>query len=270
MRDEQHILEEWLQHYLDLGFERVVIFDDKSSPPVGHTLRAHSGDPRLKVISSHTDDQVHAFSDGLRRYAQDCDWVLLCDADEFLWTDGRSVADHLSTFGPEVGTVLVSWLVFGTSYISCMDRLRPVREQFILREKFSSGWNTWVKSFVRPGLKALRVGVHVSAAPTTHTIRLATGEEVFLDAPPQDKNQPTLVSERVVNLDISSAPVLLVHYMTLDFENMARKRLRNRNLQDIKDRYSPEWYQVFFEDAEFDDRMHRYIHPPVPHTKTCT
>ena len=266
VRDEQNILEEWVQHYLALGFSRAVIYDDQSNPPVSDTLRAYRHDVRVTVVSAPTENQAHAYREGLRLCAADCDWVLLCDADEFLWTEEKGVAEFLATFGPEVGTVLVNWLVYGTSWITRMDPYRPVREQFVLRERYTSQWNRWVKSFVRPQLADLNVWVHVSASPS-HSIRLATGEEVSSQARSAPANQsglphPVLFSERVYGLDVSRAPVLLVHYMTRDFETMAMKSHRNKNLQDIKSRYTMKWYEAFFEEAEFDDRMHKYLPSP--------
>ncbi len=260
VRDEQNILGEWVQHYLSLGFSRAVIYDDHSVPPVHQTLSTYNFDERVTVVTLPTENQAQAYQEGLRLLAGDCDWVLLCDADEFLWTSGRSVADHLATFGPEVGTVLVSWLVYGTSGIQRMDPGRPVREQFVVRERFTSGWNYWVKSFVRPQLPDLKVWVHVSFSPT-HTVRLASGQEVdpYNRSLPSDPPHPVLLSERVFGLDVSQAHMLLVHYMTRDFETMAHKSHRNHNLEDIGNKYTMGWYKANFEEAEIDNRMHRYL-----------
>lgn len=94
VKDEQKIISEWVCHYLRLGFERVVIYDDGSNPPVKKTL-VDCIDSKVVVVDSPTANQAEAYSDGMSR-CSDLDWMLLCDADEFLWTDGRTITDYLA------------------------------------------------------------------------------------------------------------------------------------------------------------------------------
>ena len=56
-------------------------------------------------------------------------------------------------------------------------------------------------------------------------------------------------------------PIILCHYMTLDFENMKIKRNRNANfVMDKNDsKYTKEWYNSYFKDDVMDTRMYKYI-----------
>ena len=58
--------------------------------------------------------------------------------------------------------------------------------------------------------------------------------------------------------DLSTMPLLLVHYMTLDWENMARKAVRNKALANIGAKYTPAWYKTMFTDSVQDLRMLKY------------
>ena len=57
VKDEQNIIREWVRHYLRLRFERVVIYDDGSTPPVKETL-ADCVDDKVVVIDSPTANQA--------------------------------------------------------------------------------------------------------------------------------------------------------------------------------------------------------------------
>lgn len=260
VRDEQHILTEWLEHYLvNLRFSRAIIYDDYSNPPVLNTIGKFTNDPRVVVVSSPTKNQAEAYTDGLSRCI-DLDWVLLCDADEFVWTDGRDIREHMATtFPPEVGTVLVNWLVFGTSGLLKLDKRRPIREQFVKREELNCYWNQFVKSFVRPTCPDLRVWVHITSS-NQRQMATAGGEIVSQKVKDETGNTgPCIEGERVVGLDHQTSPVLMVHYMTLDFESMAKKSIRNKALADIGMKYTKHWYEHTMKDSVVDRRMHKYL-----------
>tara|TARA_Y100000741_G_scaffold295824_1_gene236466 strand:- start:378 stop:566 length:189 start_codon:yes stop_codon:yes gene_type:complete len=59
--------------------------------------------------------------------------------------------------------------------------------------------------------------------------------------------------------NLATMPLLLVHYMTLDRENMARKAVRNKALTNIGSKYTPAWYERMFTDSVQDLRMLKYV-----------
>ena len=58
--------------------------------------------------------------------------------------------------------------------------------------------------------------------------------------------------------DLNTMPLLLVHYMTLDWDNMAIKAAQNRAPTDIGAKYTPAWYHAMFTDTVRDMRMLKY------------
>lgn len=248
VKDEDRILEEWVRHYFDLGFTKVVIYDDDSKTPVVNLLSHLVADERLHVEVRPTKNQFEAYSDVMEKYRADVDWMLLCDADEFLWTDGRTVHGFLASFSEDIGTVLLNWLVYGTGGIRKMDPHQSIKSQFTVRERFDSPWNRFVKSFVRTGLPDLKVWVHVTHSAHKKTVD-ANGQSVAIERVKRTENH---------RVKVDQMPVLLVHYMTLDETHMAMKCIRNRALCDIGAKYTRMWYKNMFNDDHRDDRMLKY------------
>ena len=249
VKDEQNIIREWVRHYIRLGFERIVIYDDGSNPPVKETL-ADCVDSKVVIIDSPTANQPEAYSDGMSR-CSDLDWMLLCDADEFLWTDGRAITDYLAAVPDAVGTVLVHWLTYGTSGIQKMAPDVSIFRQFTRREPYGSGLNAYVKSIVRTRMENTHIWVHVSCSPD-RAITEANGTPIT-DRAHCQHHEATAIP------DLATMPLLLVHYMTLDWENMARKAVRNKALANIGPKYTPAWYQRMFTDSVQDLRMLKYV-----------
>ena len=249
IKDEQRIIREWVKHYLRLGFDRIVIYDDGSVPPVRETL-SDCPNNGVIIIDDPTVNQGEAYKDGLCR-CKDLDWLLFCDADEFLWTDGRNVKMYLGTVPDSVGTILIHWLVYGTSGIERMHPSIPIFQQFLHREPYTHHLNGYVKSFVRPAMNNLHIWVHISYSPHKQ-IALANGRSVT-------NRDCLLATEYRTPSDLQTMPLLLIHYMTLDFETMNKKRIRNTALvPTLGIKYSLMWYNKMFSESIIDRRMIKY------------
>ena len=96
----------------------------------------------------------------------------------------------------------------------------------------------------------MHVWVHVSCSSNKAIIH-ADGTRI------QDR-KALLKSEYQVPVNLDTMPILLVHYMTLDYETMARKTVRNKALTDIGDKYTLSWYTRTFTDSVRDRRMVAY------------
>jgi hypothetical protein len=257
-KDEQLIIKDWISHYIDIGFDRVIVYDNMSNPSIKDTL----GDDfvnKNKHILELRQDTVTKWNNVASLFQEtidqmtDLDWLLMCDADEFIWLQkDLSIKDFLSRFNDEVGTVLINWLTYGTSKLISFDNNKSLFEQFIRRGKYNNFWNRFVKSFIRPNLVKKFINVHISANPE-YRICNAFGNNITLDF--KQKIKCFIPSM----LPSSDSPCLLIHYMTLDHETMARKRQRNINgrlaIIKIPHKYTESWYAKQGLDDEVDGRM---------------
>lgn len=147
-RDEPKIAE-WVAHHLLLGFDRIYIFDHKSTTPISNMLASMLKDKRIIVNYVEKDGPIKF--DLMTKAVQisqqnNVSWMLYLDSDEFLVLNQHTnVKDFLSIF-KFADAIGVNWLMFGTSG----HKSQPtglLTENFIRSDKII---NHHVKSFVRP------------------------------------------------------------------------------------------------------------------------
>lgn len=258
-KNEQKIICDWVSHYLKLGFDKIFIYDNTSEPKIEDTLNAKgilSDRIVIKIDPVQHSNQPVVYQECLDEN-KDLDWLLLCDADEFLWLKEGTVKDFLSKFSEDTCTVLVNWLVYGTSRLKTYNRDKSVFEQFVLREHYTHFWNIFVKSFVRPKLIDKVGNVHISY---NHNYKCCDiyNNRISLGNGPDKCDRP----DKFLG---DNSSIVLVHYMTLDYESMLEKFKRNHDgklLEKNNIKYSIEWYklpQYGFKDNVKDLRMNKYI-----------
>ena len=246
---ETIIINDWITHYLKLGFDRIIIYDNMSNPSIQECRKEYSEKVQIIIDSFKGSNQCVLYKECLDNN-KDLDWLLLCDADEFIYCK-TNLKEFLSNFSPDTCTVLINWLVYGTSNLQHYNVSQSVFQQFTQREDYSNFWNCYVKSFIRPKLIENIGTVHITYNKE-YKVKNVYNQEIKIQF--EDKCD-------CIDYNLSdNTPVVMVHYMLLDFENMLRKR--NRNIisdliyepGDIK--YTMEWYDKNkFKENNYDPRM---------------
>jgi hypothetical protein len=253
-KDEQKIIADWTKHYIDMGFDKIIIYDNMSNPPIEETLQEKGILDKNKIqiiIDEYPLSNQDKIYQNCINNNKDLDWLLLCDADEFIYHKNKNIKSFLSQFSQDTCTVLINWLTYGTSNLGMYDSNKTVFEQFIMREEYSHFWNRFVKSFVRPNLIENTKHIHVSYN-SNYKIKNVYNEIVAYTG-----------KCHCIDMKLSNdTPVVIVHYMTLDFESMLNKHKRNINgrlLHNDSTKYTIEWYRssknYSFKDNVKDMRM---------------
>ena len=250
VKDEQKIIKDWVNHYLKLDFDYIYIYDNLSNPSVENTLGNYDKNKiKIKIDKVIASNQTDVYQDCLNNNKH-LDWLLICDADEFLYIKNGNIKDFLNSFSNDTGTIFINWLVFGTSNLQTYDLSKNIFEQFIKREPYNFFWNEYVKSFIRPKYIKTINGWHKIFNNSYKT------KDVYNNSINLHK------TNRYSNIKLNdNTPVILIHYMTLDFESMLIKRERNSKFSSTvenSDKYTIEWYNNNFKDEIIDDRMIKY------------
>ena len=266
-KNEQKIITDWVNHYLYLGFDKIVIYDNLSSPPIKETLASKNitSDKVEVLIDSNTnfgkDNQKNIFTKMIKNYKHS-DWFLFCDADEFLWIKEGTIKDHLSKYSDDTCSVVINWLTYGMGNQKTYDYNKHVCEQFLIREQYGHFWNRFVKSFTRPNL-ANEIDNHIVFCPP-YKIKNVYNKVITENG--LNNGRPLSVS--VLDKKLSDdTPILLVHYMTLDLETMLLKTQKAKNdyLDKSSNKYTQSWYKDKnpgsgnFKDDIKDERMLKYV-----------
>ena len=250
IKDSPEIICDWVAHYMVLGFDKIFIYDNMSEPSIESILALRN--PllldKVEIILDPENGslQTKRYSECLKKYGQEYEWILLCDDDEFL--DIRldiSLKDYLKDIPPDVGTILINWICYGHGNQQKLNKDLLIIEQFIIRECYTNFWSRFVKSFVRPSIVKEISNVHYSFNRTAKTI---DGNKRVLNT---DKFRDGLcdLPNYILN---DSTELVIVHYMTRDIETMLKKGERNTKGGLDSGRYTIPWYDIYFKDEITD------------------
>jgi glycosyltransferase involved in cell wall biosynthesis len=176
-KNEGPYLLEWVSYYANLGFSKVVVFENNSDDNSAKILKKLA---RQGVIEHHTwplgrteSPQITAYLECLKTVTTD--WILFVDCDEFLvfnQGDLQSMLGHIHPIS-DVSAIALNWRVFGSSGLEAYDD-RLVTERFNRAADESFEANKHLKSFLRVGKIGPNIDMHLSDVD---------GRIVFADGP---------------------------------------------------------------------------------------
>ena len=116
LKDEGHIIREWINHYIAEGVDHFHLIDNGSSDDFLEQI----SDYRERVFVYH-DCVPHRQREHYNNYflpvVNQYDWCLCCDLDEFMYARNgyRTIKEVLSSVEGDVGCISVPWKMFGSS-----------------------------------------------------------------------------------------------------------------------------------------------------------
>ncbi len=106
VKNEARDIAEWLAYHLALGFDRILVYDHQSTDQTASIVdkfAAHFPVERVAFAESKPSYQALAFVQAAKFHTKDCDWLLACDADEFLSGENpASLKEFLASQPPEL------------------------------------------------------------------------------------------------------------------------------------------------------------------------
>uniref|UniRef100_A0A6C0KSA3 Glycosyltransferase 2-like domain-containing protein n=1 Tax=viral metagenome TaxID=1070528 RepID=A0A6C0KSA3_9ZZZZ len=253
IKDAENIVCEWIAHYVSLGFDKLFIYDNMSSPAI-ETIVSQKIPHLLPYVKIILDDvaesyQTNRFNECLEKYGSDYDWMFFCDDDEFLHLrSDLSLKDYLHQIPANVGTILINWVVYGHNKLEKFDDTKLAIEQFVYRETYDNFWCRFVKSFVKPSIVKEVQNVHYSINKNALTI---DGNGTIIDVNHVDSSVCELANYKLDD----ATKLVLSHYMTRDKETMEKKRIKNEKAKIYFNRLTEAWYAEYFKDNVLDTSM---------------
>lgn len=118
MKNEAHLIEEWLDHYFWQGAEQIYLIDNGSTDDTLARIRPHVDRGRVHlVVYPEQHKQVQHYWSAFQhfRIADTCEWLGTADIDEFWFCkSGERLADYLVR-QQDVDVVYANWTNFGTN-----------------------------------------------------------------------------------------------------------------------------------------------------------
>jgi hypothetical protein len=148
-RDEKNIVE-WVAHHLLIGFDKIIIFDNKSKISIKKIL--FNFDNRVIVID-YNPNNSNGIKIPLMNLALNIsrhlnfDWFIYLDADEFIILNNKLKGiKHLLNYYNFADSLALNWLMFGSNNL-INDPEGLILENYTKSELIL---NNHVKCFVRP------------------------------------------------------------------------------------------------------------------------
>jgi glycosyltransferase involved in cell wall biosynthesis len=117
IKDDVHRVQEWIAFHRVIGFDSFIIYDNNSTDGTTELLQraAHVFDVRV-IPWQRTDwnRQRDAYTQTIRQYQNEFDWIAFIDADEFIvLKQDETIQDFLARY--DADQVLINWAMFGSN-----------------------------------------------------------------------------------------------------------------------------------------------------------
>lgn len=118
VKSENHYLKEWVDHYLRIGFDNIILYDnnDLNGEKIEDVISDHikSGFVIVEDIKGKKDIQMSSYNGCYKKYSHLYDWIAFFDADELLdLKDTRNIKDFLSKdIFAKFNCIKINWKVF--------------------------------------------------------------------------------------------------------------------------------------------------------------
>lgn len=147
-RNEVHILDEWIKHYLTSGVQRFYLINNNSSDAYLDVLSPYLRSGIVQLFDCERDGyQDGAYREVLQHVGSSARWLGIFDLDEFIYAcDGGTLTSALGRFG-DAEAVLVPWLSFGSA--GHLEQPQSVVHGFTRRGPADVS-RSFLKPFVRP------------------------------------------------------------------------------------------------------------------------
>lgn len=116
-KNESHILEEWILHYLSEGAEHFYLINNDSTDEFEHIIEKYSS-----LITYISDPEKFGQSDKynkyfLRRCKEETKWLAILDLDEFAYSRNGflKITDYLNSIDENVDSIRLPWKLFASN-----------------------------------------------------------------------------------------------------------------------------------------------------------
>lgn len=118
MKNESHLIEEWLDHYLSQGADRIFLIDNGSTDDTVAKVQPWLQDGRIQLVhyAEKHQQELHYWNAFCHfNIHQTCDWLAIADIDEFWFCkSGEHLADYVARQS-RWDALYVRWTNFGSA-----------------------------------------------------------------------------------------------------------------------------------------------------------
>ena len=142
-KNECHIMNEFIKHYINQGVEHFFLIDNGSNDNYLDILKKFNN--ITLEINPDRPFQVQHYNNYFLKACKKYDWVIVCDFDEFIYSrlQFKNIKEYLSSLEDTISQVFIPWKMFGSSGFNTIDKKQPdnVVDNFIKRTNYDKDGN---------------------------------------------------------------------------------------------------------------------------------
>ena len=226
-KNEHHYINEWVKYYLNLGIDKIFIFDndDNDSPYIKDFIDKECLD-KVRIINARgkhfNNIQGEYYTNFYNIEKDNFDWCLFCDIDEFLVG-----VDNIKTFLSKpcfnlYEQVRIKWKLYGDSDLITRDMSKGVMETFTKLAKYSLSRNLEHECNLKDQGKAIVKG-HLKGVRFDSVHFASRGNRILNECLPSGRKCESGVGI-IENYDNES--VFFNHYMTKTLKEFIEQKMK--------------------------------------------
>lgn len=165
VKNEEMVIEEWLDHYRWQGVERFYIIDNNSTD---NTCKILNSQPDVTYFMGQLEyNQTNYYNDVFNYSKGEYEWLIVCDCDEYIYNrqSGKKITDYLKTINDS--RVILDWKMFTSNGFK--KQPKSIRKSFIKTNKNVGNHGKYSKCIVKSD-HVIKIDIHLSKCSGTTVI----------------------------------------------------------------------------------------------------
>jgi hypothetical protein len=167
-KNEGHILQEWIEHYIKEGVDLFCLIDNGSTDNYLEKIKPYIDSRKvILTIDSSKYSQTNLYNKYYLNLCKTFTWVIVVDLDEFMYSRNgyNTIKEYLNTLDNSVSRLMIPWKMFGSSGFT--QQPQNVIQYFTKRQEYNNydfqkyECTDCIKSIIR-GNKLEKLDIHVS------------------------------------------------------------------------------------------------------------
>lgn len=176
-KNESHIIEEWIEHYLKEGINHFFLVDNGSTDNYIEKLQKYLDN---QIVTLIIDEKRYSQVPHLNKFLHLCqyfDWVMVVDFDELLYSRNgfKTIKDYLNSLSENIIQVKIPWKIFGSN--NHINQPSSVINNFIYREFYSDIREINCKCITR-GKDIKYLNLHTSELNNENSIIISSNGQI--------------------------------------------------------------------------------------------
>lgn len=247
-KNEKHVLEEWITHYIKEGVDHFFLTDNGSDDGYIDILDKYikNGTVSLNINAERHKQVKHLnfYIDNVKKY----DWVIVVDLDEFLYArkNYNTIKQYLSSLNKDIKQIYIPWKFFGSD--GHVNQPENIIHYFLKRDIYDNCKLINGKCITKTN-KLIKIDIHQSHTTSNELIITSDGNiKQYHD------NNFIYTSEKILN----NSCLHLNHYAIQSWDffstiKMTRGDATSSSVDHIRNR---NYFEVYDINIVLDDELH--------------